>query len=243
MLKSIFQVLATATLFLIPLSASADHASLISGGTFIRNQSQDPNRLADINSAIVVDIPCIDLCKIGKPQYVNGNILLTTLAVGVPSSQFISNFEVKQIVLLYFNKCNGDYELVLSGVKNRSEIIFTDRTTSDGVIDHLTVDVTNDNIVGRLKKENGVVTRSDWSTGYENCVGFGQPLLTLNDGQPVAEGDNTTEEYYLCAEQYALGEITPMPTASSFAPGQPNYGKLPTDRSLGGDILFHNDRK
>lgn len=178
--------------------------NLAGGGTFIRNKN------ARLNTVFSLAIQGIDVRRINEQQSVTGTLLSSTPVQEfgglTETTVFLTMAEVDSILLLSFNKKTGDYEMIVKGHKIQT---YVDSTFTDNIIEFVNrptgippgapfftgeVVVTGDEIIGRLRRKNGVVTRSDWTTGYENCVGFGQPSLTIN-GVSIQTGDNSIGLY------------------------------------------------
>lgn len=152
------------------------------------------------------------------------------------STVFLSQILPQSVLLLSFNRCNGDYDMIIRGVKLPSSTIYFDhRATSDGGLFSGQANVQGDSLIGRLTRVNGVVYRSDWTTGFENYVGFGQPSLTIN-GVSIQTCGNTCATCARFAAAVLAPQFATLPSAQSFAPGGENFGKLPYDRILGGNI-------
>jgi hypothetical protein len=211
-------------------SANARAGDLAGGGTFVLDSNAVPQ------SVVVLGIQGVKLRRhyFGVPQYPVGQGSLSSLPQEGAPEQFFTKFDVDCVMLESFNGRTGDYELVFSGTMTGGQWVY-DNNPTNTVPFTGTVDPTGDHIVGRLVRKNGVVSRSDWTSGYENCVGIGQPSLFLDDGTPIQQGTNTAAEYTTCAGNFAA-----LPTCASFAPGGYNEGMLVPDRSLGGDIEFQS---
>ena len=99
------------------------------------------------------------------------------------------------------------------------------------------VDVSGDEIIGRLTRRNGLGERNDWSTGCENCAGFGQSSLSV-------QGDGTKRAFKKCSNAIEAGIYTPLPDCDENSEivderdASPAVGPIPDDRSLAGDVKF-----
>ena len=256
-----------AALAVNPPSARADDdGNLAGGGTFIRNAS------VELNSALSLSIQGIDRDDTASQQDdLAGTVLLSSLTqpntsagIGVSKkgrvdaaanahTQFLSKFEIVCVRLLDVGP-DGDYDMIIKGVKQAgSKIRFKQRPVcrnrSPGCGAQRTarftreVDVSGDEIIGRLTRRQGVVERNDWSTGFENCAGFGQASL-------AAQGNGTKRRFKHCSDAVEAGNYTTLPDCDAYAaivdgqggsPG-PDSGPIPVDRSLAGDVEFTDDR-
>jgi hypothetical protein len=218
----------------MPIYASAGSPTLSGGGTFIRNSS------LQLHSVVAVSIPGIKLKKqnVGVPQHPAGQVILTSLHQPGSTAQYFTKVDVDCVVLESYDRKTGSYNLVLSGTKSgESRVDFKDQNTNDSPITGV-FDLAGDQMVGRLQRVNGLVSRSDWTSGYETCVGGGW-ALSLDSGNPNYQGGSrSSAEYEDCNAQLGLNFQTQMPTCESFAPGGYNHGLLPVDRTLGGDVSF-----
>jgi len=250
-----------------PASVGADDdGNLAGGGTFIRNAS------VELNSALSLSIQGIDRDNTTSQQNdLAGTVLLSSLTqpntsagIGVPEdgrvdaaanahTQFLSKFEIVCVRLLDVGP-DGDYDMVVKGVKQAgSKIRFKhrpvcrNRSPGCGALRKARftreVDVSGDEIIGRLTRRKGVVERNDWSTGFENCAGFGQASL-------ADQGNGTKRRFKQCSDAVEAGNYTTLPDCDAYAaivdgqggPPDPDSGPIPVDRSLAGDVEFTDDR-
>lgn len=211
---------------------SASDTFLSGGGTFISGTR--------LNSIVALNITNIDLGLLGTAQFPSGKVQLQTFTYDIdgdpPSTyQFRTGGIIDCVMLESYDAQTGDYELVFSYTNDSaSEIEMLNALTFDAGPFTGTISSENDKSVGRLRRVNGWVTRSDWTTGYENCLGIGQPSLLLDNGVQIFEGSRTLAEFTSCSA------FTPMPTCASFEPGGFNDGKLSAYRPLAGDIKFND---
>lgn len=212
----------------------AEEGTLAGGGTYIVNST------LELHSVMTFSVQGIDTKNkaMGTVQYPHGHVMFTSVWVPGDAAEYFTDFDVDCVMLESYDRKTGNYELVLSGVKNDgSRAEYDNYVTSDGFLSGL-ISVAGDNIVGRLQRVDGLVSRSDWTSGYETCTGEGQELL-LDDGSPnYRGGTRTTAEFEGCDDLIGIDYMTATPTCESFAPGGYNYGALPVDRTLGGDISF-----
>ena len=246
-----------------PLRAEAV-GDLAGGGTFIRNNS------IELNSALSLSIRNIDRDNTTSQQEeLAGSVLLSSLtqsdtSAGIAVSrkkhrdaganantQFLSKFEIACVRLLDVGP-NGDYDMILKGVKvDGSKIRFKNRPVCRNQAPDCgshrkakftrEVEVSGDVIIGRLTRRNGLVERNDWSTGFENCAGFGQPSLSV-------QGDGTKRAFKKCSDEIEAGIYTRLPDCNQYAAivdeneASPELGPIPVDRSLAGDVEFTDSR-
>jgi len=259
--KTCVSILLALAFLALPISIRAEAAGdLAGGGSFIRNSS------IELNSALSLSIQNIDRDNTTSQQEeLTGSVLLSSLtqpdtsagiavsrkghrdAAANANTQFLSKFEIACVRLLDVGP-NGDYDMILKGVKvDGSKIRFKNRPvcrnrTPDCGSDRKArftreVDVSGDEIIGRLTRRNGRVERNDWSTGFENCAGFGQPSLSL-------QGDGTKRTFKKCSRKIEAGIYTKLPDCDQYAAivdeneDSPDIGPIPVDRSLAGDVEF-----
>ena len=245
----------------LPNTLRAEAAGdLAGGGTFIRNTSIEPN------SALALSIRNIDRDNTTSQQEnLAGSVLLSSLtqpntsagiavsrkghrdAAANANTQFLSKFEIACVRLLDVGP-NGDYDMILKGVKvDGSKIRFENRPVCRNQAPDCgshrkakftrEVEVSGDEIIGRLTRRNGRVERNDWSTGFENCAGFGQPSLSV-------QGDGTKRTFKKCSNEIEAEIYTKLPDCDQYAAivdeneDSPDIGPIPVDRSLAGDVEF-----
>ncbi|MFT6156829.1 MAG: hypothetical protein ACI9I4_001737, partial [Neolewinella sp.] len=202
-------------------------STLSGGGTFINNSS------FTLNSVLTLSIPSINRDTLNTVQSIPGSAMMSG-PYNNTSHQFGWGLSVDCVMLETYNSSNGDFELVLSGaLDSGSEFLFINHPTDTIPVD-MTVSLTGDKFVGRLKRLNGVVSRSNWTSGYENCIGDGEPSLYLDGGAPISQGT------YLAAEFSSCGTATLMPTCASFVTGEYNDNLLTPNRTLAGELRFQD---
>lgn len=253
--------LLTAVVLAIPLALrAAEDGDLAGGGTFIRNRSIEPN------SALSLTIQDIDRGNTTSQQEdLAGTVLLSSItqpntsagievrrkghrdAAANTHTQFLSKFEIACVRVLDVGP-NGDYDMIIKGIKvDGSKIRFKNRPVcrnhapgcgSDRkAMFTREVDVSGDEIIGRLTRRNGLVERNDWSTGFENCAGFGQSSLSV-------QGDGTKRTFKKCSKAIEAGIYTTLPDCDEYSEivdeseDSPDFGPIPVDRSLAGDVEF-----
>ena len=259
--KTCVAVLSTAVTLTSPLTLhAAGDGDLAGGGTFIRNSS------IELNSALSLTIQNIDRENTTSQQEdLSGTVLLSSItqadtSAGIETrrarhrdaaanahTQFLSKFEITCLRLLDVGP-KGDYDMILKGIKvDGSKIRFKNRPVcknrsprcgSDKKATFTReVDVSGDEIIGRLTRRNGLVERNDWSTGFENCAGFGQSSLSV-------QGDGTKRAFKKCSNAIEAGIYTTLPDCDEYSEivdegdDSPDVGPIPVDRSLAGDVKF-----